>query len=239
MAETEKKPASNVEDQFTDKGPDGLLAEAPKKTELAVIQNYLIIYGGFYCMAIAFATAVMAGYETDMYGYVPGISVAYTAKLQFLKTYELGYVYLALIIITLTRMMTVLRCSAARSQARVANPDQHAYMLHDKNIGEKHYVLMANTGALGKWNRSQRAHEHMIETQGLFVGQTILAGFLVGPVAAFLCVVWGVGRFVFMSAYQKAAKARVSGFLMTMVPECFQLGLCMCICARCLLGNYF
>ena len=41
---------------------------------------------------------------------------------------------------------------------------------------------MCNTGPQGRWNRTQRAGFHMLETQAQFIAAALLSGYIFGPV---------------------------------------------------------
>ena len=90
--------------------------------------------------------------------------------------------YLIWYVMFLAKMGVTFLSNAARSQTRIGNPDQHCYMLFDKNIGEQHYVFMKTTGPQGRFNRAQRSHMNMMETMTLFVAGALLTGYVVGPV---------------------------------------------------------
>ena len=68
--------------------------------------------------------------------------------------------------------------AGARAPARVDRPDQHIYkiMASDGSLKDAPNVLMATTGAAGRFNRAQRAVFNMDETLPLVLANTFLAG---------------------------------------------------------------
>merc|ERR1719240_84439 len=88
-----------------------------------------------------------------------GATATIDAKFAFMTTWDLGYPLLATFIIGMGRQRIMVNANAARAGARVDRPDQHVYKIMDKNqvLGQPPeklpFVMMANTGWQGKWNR--------------------------------------------------------------------------------------
>ena len=83
-----------------------------------------------------------------------GMKDQFTTKFNFISEYQLGYGFLAIWIVSLARSRLAVNANAQRAGARVDRPDQHIYKLMDQNAPPgAPYVLMANTGAAGRFNR--------------------------------------------------------------------------------------
>lgn len=88
--------------------------------------------------------------------FVPGQKQVLDAKFAFLHEYDLGYVFLAVWIVSLARNRVSVNANAARAGARVDRPDQHVYKIMDSGAkADAPFVLMANTGHAGRFNRAQ------------------------------------------------------------------------------------
>ena len=114
---------------------------------------------GVYAPAIALGVYVVGAF-------VLGQKEIYDKKFAFIHEYSLGYVFLAHYIVYLTRLYAAINCNGARSPARLDRPDQHIYRIMAKQgeLSSAPYVLMANTGAAGRFNRATRAAANMDES---------------------------------------------------------------------------
>ncbi|KAL7474574.1 hypothetical protein ACHAW6_000544 [Cyclotella cf. meneghiniana] len=150
----------------------------------------------------------------------------YTDRLQWIHEYELGWLYAAWYILSLTRTYATINANGAREVARVDRPDQHAYKImanpQSKNVPDLSnapYVLMENVGTIGRFNRAQRAAFHFDEGLELLLGSIFLAGVIVPQLVFGLAVVYCVGRKLFTDAYTKSCEARLSPFAFVALPS--------------------
>jgi len=156
----------------------------------------------------------------------------YDKKFAFIHEYQLGYVYLAIWIITMARSLLVINANGARGPARVDRPDQHIYkiMAAGGDLKDAPYVLMAGTGAQGRFNRAQRGVFNTDESLPLLVGNIILSGLVFGPIIAGLALLIGFGRVLFGLKYKESPKSRMAGFLPATIGEKWVEGLVL-LCA--------
>ena len=86
-----------------------------------------------------------------------GMKDQFTTKFDFIHEQQLGYAFLAVWVISLARSRLAVNANAQRAGARLDRPDQHIYKIMDRSAtSDAPYVLMANTGAAGKFNRGAR-----------------------------------------------------------------------------------
>jgi len=190
------------------------------------------------------AAKAKAGYMKMIFGIIPifqcvfaistyfvcsrllGMKDALDTKFAFLYDHDLGYVYLAVYLIGLGRARMAVNSNAMRAAARVDRPDQHVYKVMDPK-GEKDapYVLMANTGWAGKFNRAQRGAFNTDEQMPMVLVNTVLAGCLFGPVVVFTALLGAYGRVKFALGYTEAASGRMGGFLPAVIAENWAAGL--------------
>merc|ERR1712224_364075 len=118
--------------------------------------------------------------------------------------YQLGYAFLAVWMLGFTRAWTVSIANGARSPARIDRPDQHVYkiMAASGPLKDAPYVMMANTGAQGRFNRAQRGVFNTDETMPLVIANTILSAFVYGPLTPCICLLILYGRVTFTSKYK-------------------------------------
>merc|ERR1712023_187063 len=97
------------------------------------------------------------------------------------------------------RMVLVINANGARAPARVDRPDQHVYKIMDKDGPNKDtpYVMMANTGPQGRFNRAQRGVFNTDESMPLYIANSILAGAVFGPFVVLLNILVAYGRITF------------------------------------------
>ena len=76
------------------------------------------------------------------------------------------------------------------------------------------YVMMVTTGALGRFNRAQRACMNLDESMPLFITGILLTGSVYGPVAFALGLLYMVGAYRFATDYKNGSKDRFTGFML-------------------------
>eukprot|EP00667_Euglena_gracilis_P020257 EG_transcript_21897 len=138
------------------------------------------------------------------------------AKFSLLAEYQLGWLFLVPFLLRST--LTVLNTIAGvwRKEAKVNPPDQHVYKVFTAaGIAPLPYVLMAEEGALGCFNRAQRAAQNYVEYLPGMVGYVLLAGF-VFPLPVFVCTaVYVSARMMMASQYIQVSKSRMRGFVLS------------------------
>jgi len=172
------------------------------------------------------------------YSYGLGHFTTLDAKFEFLHKYELGYVFLCVWIMSLARGRLMINANSMRAGARVDRPDQHVYKIMDASAkSDAPYVLMANTGAVGRFNRAQRGIFNTDEAMPLFLVNTILAGAVFGPLVLVLTALAAAGRVTFGLGYTENPSGRGKGFMMSMIGEQWTAGLVLLIAIKALAGN--
>ena len=118
------------------------------------------------------------------------------AKLQLIADHDLQWVYFAIWIIGLGRSRLMVNANAMRAGARLDRPDQHIYRTMDKQSRGQDvpYVLMANTGSAGRFNRAQRGVFNTDESMPLLLMNTLLAGAAFGGIVMALGLLVSYGR---------------------------------------------
>lgn len=156
----------------------------------------------------------------------------YDKKFALIHEFQLGYVYLAIWVISYSRAILVVSANSARAPARVDRPDQHVYQIKAAggNLKDAPYVLMASTGPQGRFNRAQRGVFNTDEAMPVVLANITFAGFVFGPVITCLALLVGYGRVQFGLNYKEAPKARGGGFFMSMIGEKWIEGLVL-LCA--------
>lgn len=151
----------------------------------------------------------------------------YDNKFKLIYDYQLGWVYLAVYMIALMRTVLIVNANGARAPARVDRPDQHVYKIMDKDGANRDaaYVMMAGTGPQGRFNRAQRGVFNTDEALPLVLANTLLTGFVFGPVVCIVLLVVMYGRMTFGFKYKQASAARGAGFMPAMIGEGIITGL--------------
>ena len=158
--------------------------------------------------------------------YVIGYKETLDAKFAFLHAYDLGYALLAVYFIGLGRWRIMLNANVTRAAARVDRPDQHVYKVMDpKTPADAPYVLMANTGRQGEFNRAQRGVFNTDEAMPMFLVSTVLAGAVFGPVILGVVGIAVYGRIQFALLYTADQNKRGAGFMPAMIGEQWAVGL--------------
>eukprot|EP00667_Euglena_gracilis_P015390 EG_transcript_16011 len=138
------------------------------------------------------------------------------AKLAFLADFELAWLFIAAFVLKTGLVLLNAIAAVWRKEARVNVPDQHVYKVFTPPGQEPlPYVLMAEEGALGCFNRAQRAAQNYVEYLPGMVGYVLLAGF-VFPLPVFVCTVAYVSARILMAVkYIHTRESRLAGFLLS------------------------
>jgi len=218
-----------VEDEFADRDEMGLrpLTDSTP-TAAAEMKKYvglLLVYVPIISQILAWPTYFVAGRYL-------GHQDMYDAKFHFIYEYQLGYVFLAVWLVGLTRTIITILANGARAPARVNRPDQHVYkiMANSGPLKDAPYVLMANTGAVGRFNRAQRSMYNTDESLPMYLMCTMLAASVFGPIVLLPLLLSAYGRITFARLYIESLTARGAGFLPSMIGEKWTEGLVL-LCA--------
>jgi len=206
------------ENEFANRDMKGLQPQqSSTPTEEAVDRNYqalLLVRLPLIGQAFAWSTyAVTAKYM--------GMQEMYDRKFALIHEFQLGYIYLAVWIMCMTRSVLLCNANGARAAARVDRPDQHVYRVMAKTgpLKDAPFVLMAGTGPQGRFNRAHRGVFNTDESLPSTLAHTVLAGLVFGPVVVFLAVLVGFGRVTFGKMYKAKGNTRMTGWLPAWIGE--------------------
>lgn len=218
------------EDEFKGRGPLGLNAEAPTETEAQARAKYGKMMGTFLFVVspiLAWTLFLAVKYL------VPGQKEIYDAKFAFIYDHQCGYVFVAWFVVYLARTYVgTINANGARAPTGLDRPDQHAYkiMAAGGMMADAPYCLMVNTGALGRFNRAQRAAFNMDESLPLFISGLIIVGTVLGPLVLVPALLAAYGRVKFANLYKQSSSARGAGFMPAVVAEVLTAGLVFYVC---------
>jgi len=158
--------------------------------------------------------------------FLPGQAERIDAKFEFIRAYDLGWVFVAPALLHLGRTYLMINANGARAEARVERPDQHVYKIMSPNkYADAPYVLMANTGAAGRFNRAQRSAYNTDEVLPLFAVGLVLVAACFGPLALVLGAINVYGRTTFANAYKADQDTRGPGFMAAAASEYLTMAL--------------
>lgn len=207
-----------LENEFEGKDAKGLQAATDTTpTEAAEKAKYKKLILGFIPMvgqALAWGTYFGLSY-------LGGQKEMLDEKFAFVHKYQLGYVFLTTSILSLGRKLLVIEANAARAPARVDRPDQHVYkvMAADGAMKDAPYVMMANTGLVGRFNRAQRGVFNTDEALPMVLVNSTLTASIFGPVVAAIAALGSWGRVKFGKGYKESNKGRMGGMLPAFLAE--------------------
>ncbi|CAE8585090.1 unnamed protein product, partial [Polarella glacialis] len=158
-----------------------------------------IVFGG---IGLAVACAI----------YTYGVTAKYEKKIGMLAEYDLGWVYLGLIVVKLGVMLININLGIQRKAAKINVPDQQVYSVYvEPGKPVFGYVLMEKEGALGCFNRAQRALQNFLEQAPMMLAMFFAAGF-VFPFPAFVLAACFMGaRVAAAVGYTTAPGGRMAG----------------------------
>lgn len=228
------------EDEFANRDAQGLLNLKPDepKSEGERVKKAESMYMKMLFGMLPIAGQVFAWGTYFVYAYVLGKKAAFDTKLQFVQSYDLGWVFLSVWVISLARSRLIMNANAQRAGARVDRPDQHAYKIMDSKANkDAPLVMMANTGALGRFNRAQRGVFNTDESAPLYVVNTVLAGSMFGPVVVLLNLLVAYGRVKFGLGYTESGAGRMAGLGPSFLGETWISGLVLLVAIKALAGS--
>jgi len=139
-------------------------------------------------------------------------------KIDTLAALDLGWLYLSVFALKNLAWFINAQQVQCRSEANIGAPDQYVYRVVGQT--ETPIVLMESDGALGRWNRAQRALQNLNENMAPLTAYAVLAAFVV-PKAAFMCTItYGCCRVMYTRGYVNSSlngtvkSGRFAGFLL-------------------------
>jgi len=135
------------------------------------------------------------------------------AQILLIKQFDLGWLYLGVFVLRTLQLPLSVALGQARKDSKIALPDQHVYKVMGAEGSKLGYVLMETEGALGDFNRAQRALMNYHENFPTIVLQYLVASF-VFPFESFICIsLWAVSRCMGAAGYKGSVKGRMNGML--------------------------
>jgi len=156
--------------------------------------------------------------------YLFGDRQAYDAKIDILASLNLGWLYLALLVVYYTKQLVSQHASFVRNHSNVSLPNHTVHKVFLPQ-GQKQlpYVLLEEDGAVGKANRAQRGFENLMEYLPMYLVYLMAIGF-VYPFPAFVnALVFFSARIKYAFDYTNSTDARNTGFaLFGMAQACLE-----------------
>lgn len=150
---------------------------------------------------------------------------------------QLYWVYFSWYAVFLTRTYMSINANGARLPALIDRPDQHAYKIMSKTkpFSDAPYVLMENSGPIGRFNRAQRAAAHMDEFLSLVLTAILMSGVVFGPISFMIALLYFYSRVVYANSYTQHKSERLSALVLLIVAEQLAAGLILFIAVKSIL----
>ena len=103
-------------------------------------------------------------------------------------------------------------------------------------LADAPYVLMATTGAAGRFNRAQRAAFNMDEAMPIFLSGLLLQASVFGWVGLLPALLFSYGSITFCNLYKESSKRRGAGFMPRIIGESLSAGLVGVVAIKGVLG---
>jgi len=142
----------------------------------------------------------------------------YESKIQTIRDGDLQWLYLGLVL--LGRMIALLNFSpTGYKNGLKGNIRSNPFFFEtvDGEKGKKTMVLYQEEGANGKYNRSNRSIQHMVENSGAFFATIGPVGFVFPKQACGIVAVFCVGRIVHQKGYSQGYGKHGMGFVMSLL----------------------
>mmetsp|Transcript_22979 Transcript_22979/g.48860 ORF Transcript_22979/g.48860 Transcript_22979/m.48860 type:complete len:218 (+) Transcript_22979:88-741(+) len=162
-----------------------------------------------YCLFNFILGAIGVGIALAIYSF--GADSKYDAKISLLAGYDLGWAYLALVVIKLGVLVININLGVNRKIAKVNVPDQQVYSVYTGSSAPLGYVLMEKEGDLGRFNRAQRALQNLFEQLPMFIAYCAAAGFVFPFPSFVLTCYFMVMRAVSAVGYTSRPGGRMAG----------------------------
>lgn len=128
---------------------------------------------------IIIAVSVTMGQALAWPIYLFGHRQAYDAKIDILASLNLGWLYLALLVVYYTKQIVSQHASYVRNHANVSLPNHTVHKVFIPDGGKQlPYVLLEEDGMVGKANRAQRGFENLMEYLPMYLVYLCAIGFV-------------------------------------------------------------
>eukprot|EP00009_Paramoeba_aestuarina_P009411 CAMPEP_0201521494 /NCGR_PEP_ID=MMETSP0161_2-20130828/14455_1 /ASSEMBLY_ACC=CAM_ASM_000251 /TAXON_ID=180227 /ORGANISM="Neoparamoeba aestuarina, Strain SoJaBio B1-5/56/2" /LENGTH=214 /DNA_ID=CAMNT_0047920139 /DNA_START=62 /DNA_END=706 /DNA_ORIENTATION=+ len=179
------------------------------------------IGGGPHAAVICFFFFVLKGLGmiAILALFLKGSRDLYESRIEIVKEYDLGWVFLGLTAINFTTLILFLVNQSFRHTLGLPRPDHQLLKVvenwkkpEDKAIG---YAVLDDDGAAGGFNRSGRAALNFGEYLPCLVGFILCAGFVFPFPVFVLCLLQLFGRSLYSIGYSSTPEARFLGFFLS------------------------
>ncbi|KAL1520909.1 hypothetical protein AB1Y20_022469 [Prymnesium parvum] len=210
-------------DEFAGRDAMGLQKDQKPQSEAEARASYFRLFSKL--IGLQAPLLCWSIYAVSVY-LLPGGDVV-AAKLAFIHRYSLGSIFAAWFAVYLVRIYASINANGARAPVRLDRPDQHVYkiMARDGPLVDAPYVMMASTGAAGRFNRAQRAAFNMDESLPTSLTGLLLQTCVFGAVGLFPALLYAYGAAKFCDAYKESSGARSSGFMPRVIAESLSAGM--------------
>mmetsp|Transcript_737 Transcript_737/g.2243 ORF Transcript_737/g.2243 Transcript_737/m.2243 type:complete len:224 (-) Transcript_737:191-862(-) len=192
-----------------ERGPDGIpyksdydrMAPEPK----SLFKVYSIVFVLPTLIGTAVAVPILLFYPRKAY-----------KSINVLADFELGPVYLVIWVLKYFILLINANLGTARRRTKVNVPDQHVYQVYGGPAAGS-FVMMADDGDMGKFNRAQRALQNLMEQLPMLLVELLLVGFVFPWEVMAIAILWGMARLKGATGYTEDRKARMKGNMASMV----------------------
>lgn len=192
MAET--TPLTKTEDETIPQGP-----------------NYPKVVGMIMTM-LAIGTGI--AYAIHGYGY-SGHNDLLEAKIEILKSMDLLWLYLGLVVLGRTIIFLNINPVAYKKHMK-GNLRSNQFFYQTKD-DKQTIVVFQEDGPIGKYNRSNRSLQHMVEFSGGFFAGIGPVGWLFPKQTLGLIVFFSAGRILHQKGYSRGYGGHMIGFAMSIL----------------------
>mmetsp|Transcript_11727 Transcript_11727/g.24706 ORF Transcript_11727/g.24706 Transcript_11727/m.24706 type:complete len:226 (+) Transcript_11727:38-715(+) len=138
-------------------------------------------------------------------------------KIKSLASLDIGWLYLGACVLKVGHMLMGINLGQARVASKVNVPDQQVYQVKGAEGSKLGYVLMETEGAIGAFNRAQRALQTYNEGMPLVLLMFVCAGY-VCPFSTFVCALAiASSRLLSAIGYTSSADGRLPGTLISAI----------------------
>mmetsp|Transcript_33618 Transcript_33618/g.81773 ORF Transcript_33618/g.81773 Transcript_33618/m.81773 type:complete len:227 (-) Transcript_33618:172-852(-) len=140
-------------------------------------------------------------------------------KMKSLASLDLGWLYLGACVLKMGHILMRINLAQARVASKVNVPDQQVYQVKGAEGSKLGYVLMETEGAIGAFNRAQRALQTYNEGMSLVLLMFVCAGY-VCPFSTFVCAfALAASRLHCAVGYTSSADGRMPGTLISAISQ--------------------
>lgn len=220
MADYDEEEAVDEEyEEFRDAPVERQSNGLPKKSPYPQGVNPMIVYPIVNLLILAFGLFV--AYLVHMYA---GGKANSEAKMGMLRKYELGYLYIAVVVLAFAPKILNIFVAVERDNSHASVPDQYVFKVMRPAAtiaNDLSYIMLETNGPVGRFNRAQRAAGLLMEGLPTHLACSLAAGFVFPLPVLVLSVLFVLAKTWAAAGYTQATSTRRSGptFLISAVVE--------------------